>query len=170
MAYEKLKGILIAVSTTVLLFLLHQVQELKYLMSRKTDFKLSVQLNIEAIISMNCVLIEADRMISHSSTCLETLFFFFFFFFIPRLYLWGSPFRLRFLCMGPFFNPTIEVVTFRLRGWWCMLGVFLLWHSPIEDMNVIFRVCAIECMCAQARPRFKLSSERGFGEWSLNPC
>ena len=24
-----------------------------------------------------------------------------------------------------FFNPTIEVVTFRLRGW-CMLGVFLL--------------------------------------------
>ena len=27
--------------------------------------------------------------------------------------------------MWPFFNPTIEVVTFRLRGW-CMLGVFLL--------------------------------------------
>ena len=24
-----------------------------------------------------------------------------------------------------FFNPTIEAVTFRLRGW-CMLGVFLL--------------------------------------------
>ena len=24
-----------------------------------------------------------------------------------------------------FFNPTIEVVTFRLRGW-CMLGVYLL--------------------------------------------
>ena len=30
-----------------------------------------------------------------------------------------------FLRMCPFANPTIEVVTFRLRGW-CMLGVFLL--------------------------------------------
>ena len=27
--------------------------------------------------------------------------------------------------MEPFFNPTIEVVKFHLRGW-CMLGVFLL--------------------------------------------
>ena len=32
--------------------------------------------------------------------------------------------------MWPFFNPTIKVVTFRLRGW-CVLGVFLLpaWTS-----------------------------------------
>ena len=42
-----------------------------------------------------------------------------------QLYLWGSPFWVRFLCMWPFFNPTIEVVTFHLCGW-CMLGVFLL--------------------------------------------
>ena len=28
-------------------------------------------------------------------------------------------------CCFVFFNPTIEVVTFRLRGW-CMLGVFLV--------------------------------------------
>ena len=41
------------------------------------------------------------------------------------LYLWGSPFLVRFLGMWPFFNPAIEVVTFRLHGW-CMLGVFLL--------------------------------------------
>ena len=34
-------------------------------------------------------------------------------------------FWVRFLRMWPFFNPTIKVVTFRLRGW-CMLGVFLL--------------------------------------------
>ena len=27
--------------------------------------------------------------------------------------------------MGPFFNPTIEVVAFCLHGW-CMLGVFML--------------------------------------------
>ena len=33
-----------------------------------------------------------------------------------QLYLWGSPFWVRFLCMGPCFNPTIEVVTFRVRG------------------------------------------------------
>ena len=36
-------------------------------------------------------------------------------------------FWVRFLRMRPFFffNPTIKVVTFRLRGW-CVLGVFLL--------------------------------------------
>ena len=49
----------------------------------------------------------------------------FFFFCVPQLYLWASPFWVRFLRMWPFFNPTIEVVTFHLHGW-CMLGVFLL--------------------------------------------
>ena len=44
---------------------------------------------------------------------------------IPQLYLWGSPFWVRYLNMWPFFNPTIEVVTFFLCAW-CMLGVFLL--------------------------------------------
>ena len=33
-----------------------------------------------------------------------------------QLYLWGSPFWARLLHMWPFFNPTIEVVTFRLHG------------------------------------------------------
>ena len=42
-----------------------------------------------------------------------------------QLDLSGSPFQVRFLHMWPFFNPTIEVVTFRLHGW-CILGVFLL--------------------------------------------
>ena len=37
----------------------------------------------------------------------------------------GSPFWVRFFWMWPFLNPTIEVVTFHLRGW-CMLGVLLL--------------------------------------------
>ena len=46
-----------------------------------------------------------------------------------QLYLWGSPFSMRFLRMWPFFNPTIQVVTFRLRGR-CMLGVFLLPAFP----------------------------------------
>ena len=40
-----------------------------------------------------------------------------------QLYLWGSPFGVRFLHMWLFFNPTTEVVTFRLLGF-CMLGVF----------------------------------------------
>ena len=51
--------------------------------------------------------------------------FFFFFFCIPQLYLWGSPFWVNFVCMWPLFNPTIEVVTFRLCGW-CMLGVYFV--------------------------------------------
>ena len=34
-------------------------------------------------------------------------------------------FWVRFLRMWPFFNPTVKVVTFHLRGW-CVLGVFLL--------------------------------------------
>ena len=37
-------------------------------------------------------------------------------------------------------------------------------------MNVrIFWVRAMECLCAQNRPRFILSPERGFREWSKNP-
>ena len=32
-----------------------------------------------------------------------------------QLYLWGSPFWVRFLRMLPFFNPSIEVVIFHLR-------------------------------------------------------
>ena len=78
-----------------------------------------------------------------------TFFFFFFFFFfgVPQLYLWGSPLLGEILRMWPFFNPTIKVVTFRLRGW-CVLGVFLLptftrlGHerqdllSPCDEMHV----------------------------------
>ena len=50
---------------------------------------------------------------------------FFFFFCVPQLYLWGSPFWVRFVRMQLVFNPTIEVVTFHLHRW-CMLGVFVL--------------------------------------------
>ena len=48
-----------------------------------------------------------------------------------QLYLWGSPFLCKIFAyvtvflLNIFFNATIEVVAFRLRGWW-MLGVFLL--------------------------------------------
>ena len=43
----------------------------------------------------------------------------------PQLYLWGSPFLVRFLRVRLFVDPTVEVVAFRLR-WWFVLGVFLL--------------------------------------------
>ena len=70
-----------------------------------------------------------------------------FFFCVPQLDLWGSTYWVRCFRMCPFFNLTIEVVTFRLRGW-CMLGVFLLpeftrlgheWQdfwSPCDGMHV----------------------------------
>ena len=77
--------------------------------------------------------------VHHSSFC----------FLRSQLYLWGSPFWVRFLHMWPVFNPTIEVVTFHLRGW-CILGVFYFQHSPVLDMNVrIFWICTMECMCTQ---------------------
>ena len=68
-----------------------------------------------------------------------------------------------------YFNPTIEVVTFRLRGW-CMLGVFLLpafthLGHQYQDLLSLYdgmHVCT-------SRPRFILSFERVLGEWSQNP-
>ena len=51
------------------------------------------------------------------------LFFFFFSFCVPQLDLWGSPFW--FCLCDRFFDPTVEVITFHLRGL-CVLGVFLL--------------------------------------------
>ena len=74
-------------------------------------------------------------------------FFFFFFFCSPAISLGFTTFWVRFLRMWPFFNPTIKVVTFRLRRW-CVLGVFLLLAftrlgherqdllSPCDEMHV----------------------------------
>ena len=58
--------------------------------------------------------------------CVYIYIFFFFFFFAFPSYISGvHHFWVRFLRMWPFFNPTITVVTFRLRGW-CVLGVFFV--------------------------------------------
>ena len=63
---------------------------------------------------------------SHVSSVILTFFFFFLLFFcVPHIYLWGSPFWVRFFAYITVFNPNIEVVTFRLRAW-CMLGEFML--------------------------------------------
>ena len=67
-----------------------------------------------------------------------------------------------------FFNSTIEVVTFRLRGW-CMLGVFLLLAFPRlgHGCQDLLSLCYGMHV---TRPRFVLTSERDLGEWSQNPC
>ena len=61
-----------------------------------------------------------------------------------QLYLWSSPFLVRFLHMWPLSNPTIEAVTCHLHGW-CMLGLFLLpafthlgqdFSNPCDRMQV----------------------------------
>ena len=58
-----------------------------------------------------------------------------------------------------------------LASGWCMLGVLLLpaftclGHDCQDFLSPL-----MECMCAQTTPRFILSSERAFREWSQNPC
>ena len=47
------------------------------------------------------------------------------FFYVPQLYLWCSPLSGEIFAYVTSFNPTIEVITFRLRGW-CMLGVLFV--------------------------------------------
>ena len=74
-------------------------------------------------------------------------------------------FWVRFLRTWPFFNPTIKVVTFRLRGC-CVLGVFLLpaWTSgSLESMRWNARVHRLD-LGLYSHPKEFL------GEWSLNPC
>ena len=73
--------------------------------------------------------------------------FFFFFLRSPAISLGFTTFGWDFCICDRFFNPTIKVVTFRLRGW-CVLGVFLLpaftrlGHerqdllSPCDEMHV----------------------------------
>ena len=87
-------------------------------------------------------------MLETVRSTVRNLFFCFLFFFIPQLYLWGSPLLGEiFAYVTVFFNPTIKVVTFHLRGW-CVLGVFLLpaftrlrherqdLLSPCDEMHV----------------------------------
>ena len=93
-----------------------------------------------------CLCITLD---SEPNTLTSWAFFFFFFFFwrSPALSLGFTTFGWDFCVCDRFFNPTKQVVTFRLRGW-CVLGVFLLpaftrlGHerqdllSPCDEMHV----------------------------------
>ena len=77
-------------------------------------------------------------------------------------------FWVRFLRMWPFFNLTIKVVTFRLRGW-CVLGVFLLLaftYLGHERQDLLWWNACVN------RLDLGLYSHQKefFWEWSLNPC
>ena len=98
--------------------------------------------------------------------CFLLLFFFAF----PSYISGVHHFWMRFLRMCPFFNPTIKVVTFRLRGW-CVLGVFLLpaFTGLGHERQDLLSPCDMKCMCAQTRPRFILSSEGVFGGMEFEP-
>ena len=98
-------------------------------------------------------------------------FFFLFFLRSPAISLGFTIFGWDFCVCDPFFNPTIKVVIFRLRGW-CVLGVYLLggihlswtWTSGSFE-SVRWNVCV-------HRPDLGLYShpKEFLGEWSLNPC
>ena len=83
-----------------------------------------------------------------------------FFFLSPAVYLGFTIFGWYFLRIWPFFNPTIKVVTFRLRGW-CMLGVFLL---------LTFTRLGHECQDLLSLCGLYSHPKELLGEWSLNPC
>ena len=98
-------------------------------------------------------------------------FFFSFFFFAFPSYISGvHHFWVRFVCMWPFFNPTIKVVTFHLCGW-CVLDVFLLpaFTRLGHERQNLLSLCDEMHICSQTRPRFILSSKRVFGGMEFEP-
>ena len=71
--------------------------------------------------------------------------------------------------MLPSFNPTIEIVTFRLRGW-CMLVVFLFpafTHVGHERPDLL-SPCNGMHVCTDYTSVYTLF-RRVFGEWIQNP-
>ena len=90
-----------------------------------------------------------------------------------QLYVWGSRFWLRIFNnnMWPFFNPTIEVVTFWLREW-CMLGVFLLsafTHLGHECQDLL-SLCDGMHVCTDYSSVYTLILKHFGGNKSQKPC
>ena len=90
---------------------------------------------------------------------------------LSLLYLWGSLFWVRFLCVHVFFFnffiPTIEVVTFFVHGayWVCVCCQ----HSPVYDMNVrIF--WSVQWNACAHRLDLSYYPKDFWGEWSQKPC
>ena len=72
--------------------------------------------------------------------------------------------------MSLFFNSTIEIVTFRRRGW-CMLGVFLLpaFTRLGHERQDLLSLCDRMHVCTEQTSVYTLI-QKSFGEWSQNPC
>ena len=103
-----------------------------------------------------------------------TCFFFccFFFAFPSYMYISGvHHFWVRFLHMWPFFNPTIKVVTFRLRGW-CVLGVFFVAgiHPSRTWTSGSFESVRWNAYMHRLDLGLYSHPKEFLGEWSLNPC
>ena len=84
---------------------------------------------------------------------------------IPALSLGFTVFWWDFCVCDFFLNPTIEVVTFRLRGW-CMLGVVV---ASIHPSRTRMSGSAMEWMSTQTGSRFILSFERVFQGMESEP-
>ena len=70
-----------------------------------------------------------------------------------------------------FLNPTIEVVTFRLRGW-CMLGVLLLpaFTRLGHECQDLLSPCDGMHVCTHYTSVYIFIRKSFFMEWSQNPC
>ena len=114
-----------------------------------------------------------------------------FFFCVPNYISGVHHFWVRFLRMSPVFCVCVcvcFVLFVCLFVCWLFFCVFFpirplgYSHSVFVDAGYVFVAgihpsrtgvsgsFAMECMCAQTRPRFILSSERVLGEWNKKPC
>ena len=71
-----------------------------------------------------------------------------------------------FVCLFSFFNPTIEVITFRLPGW-CMLDVLLL--PAFNHQGHECEVRATECTCAHILTSVYTLIRKSFGRMESEP-
>ena len=103
-------------------------------------------------------LLYAERL----ENLLHQYIYLYFFFCIPSYTAGVHLFWVRFFCICDDFlkNPTIEVATSHLCGW-CTLGVFLL--PSFTSLGHECQDLLMECMCAQTRPQFILSSQQVLG-------
>ena len=73
--------------------------------------------------------------------------------------------------MWPYFNPTIKVVTFRLRGW-CVLGMFFVAsiHPSRTWTSGSFESVRLNACVHRLDLGLYSHSKEFLGEWSLNSC
>ena len=105
------------------------------------------------------------------------MIFFFFLFLHSQLYFWRSPFFFLFFYFGEIF-VYVTILFPNHRGSHIPSSIMVhdgcvfvaSIHLSKTWMSGSFWVCAIECICAQTRPWFILTSQRVFGKRIQNPC